>query len=229
MKWDWKWKGNQLTGQSSLEAYHTALERGCRSLELDLWDGANNEPIIYHGRTFTSRINARHVLQHSILPYAFVASEYPLILSIENHLSEEQQQVFAHDVVEIFGDYLYRAQVDMMNQLPSPNDLRRKIIIKANPVKLESKAMKDLVSICYAIKINGVDYRGLSDQFYHLNSLSEDKAHERCKHFKEEVLEHTRRQLVRIYPSCIRIGSSNFSPSGLFDSFLFFSPLRHKD
>ena len=159
------------------------------------------------------------MLQHSILPYAFAVSEYPVILSIENHLSAEQQEVFARSVVEILGDYLYRGKVDNMNQLPSPNQLRRKIIIKANPAKLQSKAMKDLVSICYSIKINGVDYRGLSDQFYHLNSLSEEKALEKCKHFKEEVLEHTRRQLVRIYPSCIRIASSNYSPSRLLCRF----------
>jgi len=196
-----------------------ALERGCRSLELDLWDGADNEPVIYHGRTLTSRINARHVLKHSILPYAFTASEYPVILSIENHLSAEQQEVFARDVVEIFGDYLYREKVDTMNHLPSPNQLRRKIIIKANPSKLQSKAMKDLVSICYAIKFNGVDYRGLSDQFYHVNSLSEEKAREKCKHFKQEMLRHTKRQLVRIYPSCVRIASSNFNPSWSLCSF----------
>ena len=205
--------GNQLTGRSSLEAYHTALERGCRSLELDLWDGPDNEPIIYHGRTLTSKISARDVLENSILPYAFTASEYPLILSIENHLSSGQEEVFAGHVKKIFDELLYDGEVEDMKQLPSPQQLRRKILIKGSPRKLKSKAMRDLINICHAIKMNTADYRGLVDQCYHVNSLSEEKARDWCKHSRKEVVEHTSRQLVRVYPSCVRIASSNFSPS----------------
>ena len=43
----------QLSGQSSTEAYINALNKGCRCVELDCWDGSDGEPIIYHGYTMS--------------------------------------------------------------------------------------------------------------------------------------------------------------------------------
>ncbi len=57
----------------------------------DCWDGPSKEPIIYHGWTLTSKLDFREVLKDAIRPYAFHTSEYPLILSIENHCSKKQQ------------------------------------------------------------------------------------------------------------------------------------------
>ena len=59
-----------------------------------MWDGADGEPEIYHGHTLTSRIMARDVLD-AIATWAFKASPFPLILSLENHLSAAQQCVMA--------------------------------------------------------------------------------------------------------------------------------------
>ena len=45
--------GDQLTSSSSVEMYSSALYRGCRCLELDIWDGDMSEagpvPVIWHG------------------------------------------------------------------------------------------------------------------------------------------------------------------------------------
>ncbi|NWX77196.1 PLCZ1 phosphodiesterase, partial [Alca torda] len=85
---------DQLIGPSDLWGYTSALLKGCRCLEIDCWDGSNNEPVVYHGHTLTSKILFHSVIQ-VIDKYAFVASDYPVVLSLENHCSPKQQEVMA--------------------------------------------------------------------------------------------------------------------------------------
>ena len=68
---------------------------------MDCWDGEDGEPIIYHGWTLTSKISFREVLQDAILKYAFHTTDYPLILSIENHCSLPQQDKMADYMKDI--------------------------------------------------------------------------------------------------------------------------------
>lgn len=125
----------QLIGDSSIEGYIQALMRGCRCLELDTWDGPDGEPIIFHGYTLTSRILLRDVLE-SIQKYAFRASQYPVILSIENHCSLPYQVKMAEHFVDILGEYLYQEPVGEDEEyFPSPEALARKIFIKSKKLK----------------------------------------------------------------------------------------------
>ncbi|NWT45714.1 PLCZ1 phosphodiesterase, partial [Chroicocephalus maculipennis] len=62
---------DQLIGPSDLWGYTSALLKGCRCLEIDCWDGSNNEPVVYHGHTLTSKILFHSVIQ-VIDKYAFV-------------------------------------------------------------------------------------------------------------------------------------------------------------
>ena len=80
----------------------------------------------------TSKILFKDVINDAVKGYAFYASEYPLILSIENHCSIEYQDKMAEYLVNILGDWLYAEPVDEdRKELPSPEYLRRKILIKA--------------------------------------------------------------------------------------------------
>uniref|UniRef100_A0A914VY07 Phosphoinositide phospholipase C n=1 Tax=Plectus sambesii TaxID=2011161 RepID=A0A914VY07_9BILA len=126
--------GHQLMGRSSVEIYRLVLLSGARSVELDCWDGPNNEPIITHGRTFVDSVLFKNVI-HAIAESAFKTSPYPVVLSFENHCSPKQQDRMAQHCREIFGDMLLidplpDYPLEPKKPLPPPSLLERKIIIK---------------------------------------------------------------------------------------------------
>lgn len=125
--------GHQLTGKAGVEMYRQVLLSGCRCIELDFWDG-EEEPHITHGYTIVNKLPAKQVIE-AIAECAFKTSDYPLVLSFENHCKFKQQAKIAQYCKQYFGDMMldYPLKDHPLNpkvQLPSPESLKGKILIK---------------------------------------------------------------------------------------------------
>lgn len=81
--------GHQLYGASTVEGYRNVLRRGCRSVEVDVWDGESGEPAVFHGYTLTKEVPFRDVCR-AIRETAFIASDLPVIVSLEVHAGHTQ-------------------------------------------------------------------------------------------------------------------------------------------
>ncbi|KAI9701329.1 MAG: Phospholipase C [Bogoriella megaspora] len=140
--------GWQVAGKSSTEAYISVLQKGCRCIEIDCWDGSDGRPVVMHGRTLTSKVLFSDCIE-VIAKHAFVSSPYPLIISLEVHCNPEQQAAMVQIMKDKFGSQLLLEPV-MSNaiSLPSPEDLKGKILIKVKSSQQsdEGSLLRDLAS-----------------------------------------------------------------------------------
>ncbi|KAK7320601.1 hypothetical protein VNO77_30225 [Canavalia gladiata] len=137
--------GNQLSSDCSDKPIIKALQRGVRVIELDLWPNSTRDDIdVVHGRTLTAPVSLLQCLE-SIKEYAFVKSDYPVIITLEDHLTPDLQAKVAEMTTQVFGDMLYYPQTDPVTELPTPESVKHRILISTKPPKeyLESKQFKD--------------------------------------------------------------------------------------
>ncbi|KAH9701723.1 phosphoinositide phospholipase C 2 [Citrus sinensis] len=127
--------GNQLSSDSSSKPIIKALRRGVRVIELDLWPNSEkNDVEVCHGGTLTAPVDLNKCL-HAIRDHAFDASEYPVVITFEDHLPPNLQDKVAKMVAKTFGTMLYRPESENLEEFPSPNSLKRKILISTKPPK----------------------------------------------------------------------------------------------
>lgn len=133
--------GNQLSSDCSDIPIINALNRGVRVIELDIWPNANKDDVdVLHGGTMTTPVELIKCLR-SIKEHAFVASEYPVVITLEDHLTPDLQAKVAKMVTQTFGDMLFSPGSECLKEFPSPESLKRKVIISTKPP--ESKEVKD--------------------------------------------------------------------------------------
>ncbi|KAL5580740.1 hypothetical protein UlMin_013182 [Ulmus minor] len=135
--------GNQLSSDCSDVPIINALQRGVRVVELDIWPSSTKEDVhVLHGGTLTTPVELIKCLK-SIKEHAFSASPYPVIITLEDPLTPDLQAKVAHMVTETFGEMLFYPESDCLNEFPSPEEMKYRIIISTKPPKeyLQAKSM----------------------------------------------------------------------------------------
>ena len=126
---------HQLKGESSTKMYSTSLLYNFRLVELDCYNGEGDKIIITHGYTLVTDLNLEDIL-YELKDTAFINSDLPVILSIENHLDEKHQIIMVEQLKKILGD-LYIFPYDRKPKfVPTLRDMLKKFIVKCSGRKL---------------------------------------------------------------------------------------------
>ncbi|GAB2263221.1 hypothetical protein Droror1_Dr00004218 [Drosera rotundifolia] len=229
--------GNQLGSDSSIIPIIRALKKGVRVIELDLWPNSSKDGIdVYHGVTLTSPVELSKCLQ-AIKENAFLASEYPVIITLEDHLDAKLQAKVAEMVLQTFGDMLFFPESKFLHEFPSPEFLKGRVLISDKPPKelLETMRAKKVVQKTEfdenedeekatpeyesLIAIRAWKTKGGHDGLLDIDpikvrrlSLSETQLENAVKSHGTDVVRFTQRNLLRVYPKGTRISSSNYNP-----------------
>ncbi|RWR95603.1 phosphoinositide phospholipase C 2-like protein [Cinnamomum micranthum f. kanehirae] len=140
--------GNQLSSDCSDIPIIEALKKGVRVIELDMWPNSTKDDVdILHGRTLTTPVELIKCLR-SIKEHAFDVSPYPVVITLEDHLTPDLQAKVAEMVAQTFGNMLFYPEAECLEEFPSPEALKNRILISTKPPKeyLESKVFKENMS-----------------------------------------------------------------------------------
>ncbi|PIA32250.1 hypothetical protein AQUCO_04500091v1 [Aquilegia coerulea] len=127
--------GNQLSSDCSDAPIIKALVRGVRVIELDIWPNFTRDNVhVVHGRTLTTPVSLIKCLK-AIKQYAFSSSPYPVVITLEDHLSPDLQAKVAEMVTQIFGEMLFYPEKECLEEFPSPEEMKYRIILSTKPPK----------------------------------------------------------------------------------------------
>ncbi|KAL9332614.1 hypothetical protein ACSQ67_002224 [Phaseolus vulgaris] len=233
--------GNQLSSDCSDVPIIKALQRGVRVIELDLWPNSDKDDIdVVHGRTLTAPVSLLQCLK-SIKEYAFVKSKYPLVITLEDHLTPDLQAKVAKMATQVFGELLHIPQTDSLTEFPSPESMKGRILISTKPPKefLESNEMEsddEVSSLPDNTNAQGIDDKQSSPEYKCLItihagkpkgeiqdelkaagkvrrlSLSEQALEKASESYGADIVRFTQNNILRVYPKGTRLNSSNYKP-----------------
>lgn len=148
---------DQVHGRADLGGLIKALQAGCRCLELGVTDGPEGEPLLgvdlgpdiprhHHHHHHHAPVTIRSALE-VVNKYAFLTSQYPLLIYLCHRCSPPQQRVMAQHLKKVFGTRLYKPDAlpvpvslgGRTTTLPSPEQLKGRILVvgKKLPSELE--------------------------------------------------------------------------------------------
>ncbi|XP_021277995.1 phosphoinositide phospholipase C 4-like [Herrania umbratica] len=135
--------GNQLSSDCSDVPIIKALKRGVRVLELDIWPNSTKDDVhVLHGRTLTTPVELIKCLK-SIKEHAFSVSPYPVVITLEDHLTSDLQAKVAQMLTQTFGKMLFCPESECLKEFPTPEDLKYRIIISTKPPKEYLEAQRN--------------------------------------------------------------------------------------
>lgn len=139
---------DQVHGRADLGGLIKALQSGCRCLELGVTDGPEGEPLLgvdcgpdiprHHHHHYHHHHHAPVTIRSAlevVNKYAFLTSQYPLLLYLCHRCSPDQQHTMAQHLRKVFGSRLYTPEAlpvslgGRATTLPSPEQLKGRIVI----------------------------------------------------------------------------------------------------
>ncbi|CAN1221694.1 Phosphoinositide phospholipase C 1 [Linum grandiflorum] len=181
--------GNQLSSDSSTKPIINALKRGVRVIELDLWPNNNKDDVeVRHGGTLTAPVDLVRCLR-AIKDNAFEVSEYPVVITFEDHLPPNLQSKVA---TEQNKDEAHIPEEDEEKTAPQYRHL----------IAIHAAKMKGGIDNMLSVEENKVRRLSMSEQ--ELETASKTHA--------TAIVRFTQRNLLRVYPKGSRLDSSNYSP-----------------
>uniref|UniRef100_A0A3B5MSP5 Phosphoinositide phospholipase C n=1 Tax=Xiphophorus couchianus TaxID=32473 RepID=A0A3B5MSP5_9TELE len=217
---------DQVHGRADLGGLIKALQSGCRCLELGVTDGPEGEPLL--GVDYGPDVSRHHHhLHHHHAPvtirsalevvnkYAFLTSQYPLLLYLCHRCSPGQQRTMAHHLKKVFGSRLYTPDAQHVSlggratTLPSPEQLKGRILLVGKKLPPEEEGSDGEVSE-EDEEIGG----GGPLQQSPPSSPSSPEAGRLTSESPEDLVVFTKRTLTRVRPSSVRLDSSNPNPQG---------------
>uniref|UniRef100_A0A3Q3G765 Phosphoinositide phospholipase C n=1 Tax=Labrus bergylta TaxID=56723 RepID=A0A3Q3G765_9LABR len=199
---------DQVHGRADLGGLIRALQSGCRCMELGVTDDIPRHHH-HHHHHHHAPVTIRSALE-VVNKYAFLTSQYPLLIYLCQRCSPGQQRTMAQHLKKVFGSRLYTPEAlpvslgGRATTLPSPEQLKGRILIVGKKLPPEQDGSDGEVS-------EEDEEIGGGGPLQH---SPPSKGGRLTTESPEDLVMFTKRTLTRVRPSSVRLDSSNPNPQG---------------